>query len=792
MSEDNRDLPSFQIVEARESTLPPAQYAPEAPGALDQEEEGLNIRRYFAAVFRYKWLILLVAFLGTTVGVLLARRVPPTYVANATIWIESSSSRDNSGPIRSDELLESTSWIDLLRSYVVLDQVVEQERLYLNTERPADSVYLAGFTLADRFQPGSYQVLVNRPDRSFVLETQDGSKVQTGTFGDSVGAKLGFRWVPDLSSFPSDRAMAFSVSVPRDVSVSLLNRLRTQLGGNFLRIRLTGVDPAQTASILNAMTKRFVDVARDLKRAKMDTLVSILGEQLSYSERNLRQAETALQDFRVNTITLPSDRSTPVAPGLEITQNPVLQRYFSQKLELEQIRHDEDAISQAIDQARTQPLAVEALEVIQSVQQSSELTGALDELTKKRATLRTLRYQYTADYPEVKQLAAEIQTLEKQTIPHLAQALLDELSNREAQLHQTVNSASSELQKIPARAIEEARLRRRVEIASNLYTTLQARYESARLGAASSIPDIRILDSAAIPQRPESDEKQRVVMMAFLASLGLGIAGAILRDRMDPRFRYPEQVTGDLGLNILGGIPNIGKKPKKADLTRAREAFRAVRLNLTHAHGAAGPVTMTVTSPGPGDGKSFVAANLALSFADLGQNVLLVDGDVRRGSLHHMFDMERKPGLTDYLVGRLPADRLVRKTSHTALSVVTSGSRLSSGPELVASPAMRELLLGARRDYDVVIVDSPPLAAGVDPFIESTLTGGMVLVMRTGSTNRELAESKMELFDRLPVRLLGAVLNGVPDNREYRYYSYMPGYAIESDQAEDQPVMVEG
>lgn len=794
MSDDKRDLPSFELVERGAAAPLPEQYAPELTRALENEDEGLNPRRMLAAVLRYKWLILLVAVLGSGAGVFLARRMPSTYVAHATIWIESSRNQSESGPIRSGELLQSSSWVDLLRSYVVLDYVVRQEKLFLSPEHPADSVYLAGLDLADEFAPGSYEVLVDRPARTFVLETKDGRQMQAGSFGDSVGARLGFHWTPDLSTFPADRPVAFSVESPRDVSVSLLKRLQPQIdrNGNFLRIQLTGTNAGRTASILNAVTERFVAVARNLKRGKMDELVSILSEQLSYAEKNLRGAETALQDFRVNTITLPSDRSTPVAPGLEITQNPVLQRYFSQKLELEQIRQDEDAIRQAINQAKTEPLSVEALEVIQPVQNSSELTGALDELTNKRAELRTLRYQYTDDYPRVKQLAGEINTLEKQVIPNLAQGLLGELSNREQLLQQTVNSASNELQKVPARAIEEARLRRRVDIASNLYTTLQERYEGARLGAASSIPDIRILDAAAVPQRPESDQKKRIVLMAFVGSLGLGIAGAILRDRIDPRFRYPEQVTGELGLTILGGIPNIGKNPKKADLTRAREGFRAVRLNVTHAHGAAGPVTLTVTSPGPGDGKSFVAANLALSFADLGQKVLLVDGDVRRGSLHHMFDMERKPGLTDFLAGQLPKDRLVRKTDYAALSVVTSGSRLSSGPELVASPQMRELLLGARRDYDVVIVDSPPLGAGVDPFIESTLTGGMVLVLRTGSTNRVLAESKLELFDQLPVRLLGAVLNGVPDSREYRYYSYMPGYAVESDSMEDQPVVVEG
>src|SRR5262249_8732452 len=160
-------------------------------------------------------------------------------------------------------------------------------------------------------------------------------------------------------------------------------------------------------------------------------------------------------------------------------------------------------------------------------------------------------------------------------------------------------------QQIPARTIEEQRLSRAKVIAENLYTSLQQRYEENRLAELSSIPDVRPLDRAMVPQSPVTNTAPKILAMGFVAGVGLGLAGAILLDRMDPRVRYPTQVTTELGLPILGTLPRVSKNSgtNSDEMAHVIESLRSIRLNLSHAHGAAGPLLLTISSPGSGDGK---------------------------------------------------------------------------------------------------------------------------------------------------------------------------------------------
>jgi capsular exopolysaccharide synthesis family protein len=177
-----------------------------------------------------------------------------------------------------------------------------------------------------------------------------------------------------------------------------------------------------------------------------------------------------------------------------------------------------------------------------------------------------------------------------------------------------------------------------------------------------------------------------------------------------------------------------------------------------------------------------VASNLALSFADLRRRTLLIDADVRRGVLHRTLNTRRQPGLTDLLAGDISFEEALVASRHRGLDFIPSGTRMQDGPELLGQPQMRQLMEHVRSRYDVVIVDCPPFGAGVDPFILATLTGQLLLVLRTGSTNREMAGANLGMIDRLPVRVLGAVLNGIPRNQGvYRYYTYLPGYGVEAE-----------
>jgi capsular exopolysaccharide synthesis family protein len=177
-----------------------------------------------------------------------------------------------------------------------------------------------------------------------------------------------------------------------------------------------------------------------------------------------------------------------------------------------------------------------------------------------------------------------------------------------------------------------------------------------------------------------------------------------------------------------------------------------------------------VSSPNTDDGKSLVSSNLALAFASAGHLTLLIDGDVRCGALHGTFDVAVTPGLVEYLGNSADVETVVKATSSENLFLLPRGTRGNRAPELLVSEKMSALLQAARQKFDVVIIDSPPLVAGVDAYALGAASGSILVVLRPGVSDRKLAAAKLGVMDRLPIRVLGVVINGVPAGGMYRYY----------------------
>jgi tyrosine-protein kinase Etk/Wzc len=202
------------------------------------------------------------------------------------------------------------------------------------------------------------------------------------------------------------------------------------------------------------------------------------------------------------------------------------------------------------------------------------------------------------------------------------------------------------------------------------------------------------------------------------------------------------------------------------------EAFRTIRLNVSQAADASGRVLVTISSPNAGDGKSMIAANLAQSFAEAGYRTLLIDGDIRRGELDKRFGIDRIPGLLEYLDGTATLEQTLHESTTENLWLLPRGMPQSRGPELLVSPVVPDLMTELQRRFEAVIVDSSPLGAGIDPFVLSSATGNILLVLRAGESNRKLAEAKLKLLKRLPIHVLGVVLNNVRMGGDFQYYAY--------------------
>jgi len=771
----------------------PALSPPPLEPMRDDGDEGPDWHRAWSAIRRHTTLVLAIVAVGIVGSVGAAKHWRPTYRATTTISISSQNEVQGRnaqlGPIRQDPLLQWESWIDLLRSYAILDPVVQSLNLNVSPNSPEDSVWFRGFTTGDNVRADRYTLKVG-DDGSFTLLDHTKAVVERGSLGDSIGERLGFRWAPPLDSSLFGRKIGFEVVTLRGASERLAASLEPIVdhNGAFLHVDLSGKNPVRTANILNAIANRYVQVASDLKRRRLAEFTRNLEQQRVESQQNLERAERDLEKFRVKSVGLPSIADGGVKGGAMPAGDPLV----TDAAELDRVRRDRHAIATWLtaapaDRSPNGPLLNDAVP-------NPDLKSALEELSRKRADLRTLRYRYEDSYSAVQILNEDIKTLTEVTIPGIVKQLDSDLGVRERDLSGRVASRTEVLRGLPSRMLDDARLSRAATEAADLNAMVQQRYQEARLAQASSLPDVWVLDAAIPSQLPVGDKSKRIVAFGVAASLGLALLLVLVIDRFDPRVRYPAEVSRQMGLTILGAVPHLHARRENGAITpeaaeEVTEAMRGIRLAITHGGSVNRPLLITVSSPGPGDGKSFITSNLGLSFALAGYRTLMIDGDVRRGRLHRAFAVQRKPGLTECLQNEIRPRDAVQATTFPSLGIIGCGTRTRQAPELLGGPRMKTLIDSLSGDFDVIICDSPPLSAGVDPYLLASLTGQLLIVLRTGVSIRSVLAAKLAVLGQMPVRVLGAVLNAVPTGDMYRPYSYyVQGYSAE-DEVEPAPAL---
>lgn len=759
------------------------------------------LTRALGALRRYWWLILAVVAVGTSVGYWLTRTVRPKFDVNATIWVAKGGS---GGAIRAPGLIsDALAWSDLAKSWIVLDEVVARLALYVTPVDGADAPMFSQFRPSDGLRPGRYALAVDAAGSNWSLFRLDeqhsaaDSLIERGSVGDSVGRSVGFRWLPTAESMTLGRRVEFVVVTPREAAGRLNSDLKVNLPqtSNLMRLSLSGDEPRLLAATLNTVQQVFIEEAARLKRENLSDIRRTVEEQLDSARVQLSRARSALETFKVNTITLPTE-NTPIAPGVAMSANPVFNAFFQDNVSYKVIQRDREALERilAAREANRGRIPVEALRGLQGVvTMNPGLNTELTNLAAAQEQLRKLLITYTDSYPPVRDLRQRIALLETTTLPELAEASLVQLRSREEDMKGRIDGQARELRDIPQRTIEESSRALEVSIADRIYTDLQTRYNEAKLAELSAMPDVEILDPAVAPLRPTSDTASGILLVAVAGSLGVALLLALLLDRLDKRFRYPEQATNELGLDIVGAIPTMtnprNSSARLQEASQLVESFRSLSLTIRSAFDGIGPVQLTVSSPGPGDGKSFISANLASALADGGFRTVLIDGDIRRGAMHKVFGVTQTPGLVDYLSGEVALREVLLPTSHGNLFVVPCGTRRRHGPELLAGSTMTNLIRDLRQQFDAVVVDSAPLGAGIDPFALGVATGAMLIVLRTGETDRKLAQAKLEVLDRMPVRILGTVLNDIGENPQFKYYYYLDGYgALET--AEDSTELI--
>ena len=365
----------------------PSTWAPEPP---EESAEGTApVARILGAILRYKWLTAGLMVLGAILGVVATHFVEPTYEARAKIWIMSANpTKEPTGPIRAEELLPTTSWVELFQSFAIMDSVVAKRGLAATPEDPKDRPAFLRFSVAERPVVGDYRLAVDAKGRHFTLSRKtDGAVVDTGTVGDSIGRPVGFRWAPAPQVLTPGRTMNFNVVTPRDASTNLLAMLSPPPvlppNSNFMNITLVAADPVEAAATLNTWLAEFESTATWLKRRNVAEYSRLLETQRQYASDRLKDAELRLEQFRTQTITLPSE-ATVVSPGLAETRDPVFQEFYKKRIEAGDMRQFSDALSNALRAGQATPEAISAIPGLLTQPGARDLTVLIDELVRRR------------------------------------------------------------------------------------------------------------------------------------------------------------------------------------------------------------------------------------------------------------------------------------------------------------------------------------------------------------------------------------------------------------------------
>lgn len=312
------------------------------------------------------------------------------------------------------------------------------------------------------------------------------------------------------------------------------------------------------------------------------------------------------------------------------------------------------------------------------------------------------------------------------------------------------------------------------ELKQEKYTALLEQQEQARLQEVLRASALSVFDPADLPDSPAGLPKVLYVGLGGMVGLTAGVGLAFLFDNLDTTLRTPEQVEASSPASPLGKIPTARKEHPVAFFSGGspqQEAFRRLRMNLFALGDSAPLQTLLVSSARPLEGKTRTVANLAYAIAEAGRRVVVVDCDLRRSSMHKIWEMPNQEGLSNALQADEPAlNDLLRQTEVENLWILTGGPIPPKPTELLGSKAMVDLIEKLRQRFDVVLLDTPPLAAVADAAILAPIVDGVLLVVGCGQAREEDVRSACRQLADVNARLLGMIVNRVKPNGTYQYY----------------------
>jgi tyrosine-protein kinase Etk/Wzc len=591
---------------------------------------------------------------------------------------------------------------------------------------------------------------------------------------------------------------------PRDKAIEDLRRKISILGNTrrdpmmegVVFVGLSGSDPELISLTINTIADKFVEKNLSFLKRKTNEVMKALYHQLQSASAQLLQDENKIRDFKEQypEVGLPIDAqnaisnltlldSKDIAISNEIEQLTDLFRRLS-----DQSNIDNDQItSEALLYLSTQknPGAI----IIQQ-----ELNG----LIQQKLTL--LANRYSPNHPAIKEIQMKIDVIKEKTKP----LVNDFIKRQELEIAQTKarkTHSLNQLKSLPQKEMHLAALTRQQQINSDIYSTILSRYNQAKIANETEVPDIYIMDYS-VPPEDLSARKElfKLIALGLLVCFLISFSPAIIANIFDKRVRTEDDFRRFMPFPLLETIPILKKNRKKnkknrdysilnqklltigPDATYVHELYRSLRAKVNYCLQIANGNSFMITSYDSGDGKSLIAANLAIIAAQQHAPTLLIDGDMRRGLLHESFAVKKEPGLSDLLTNHLELteqyiNSFIKTTSFPNLFLLTSGSLIQNPTELLTSSHFEHFMDFIHSKFSMIIIDAPPLAPVTDPIMINNTVAGSVLIVRAGKTNTAALNKIINEFPALKEKIMGVVLNGVlRNNRRKKYNSYYHNY----------------
>jgi len=623
-----------------------------------------------------------------------------------------------------------------------------------------------GFALRDgrgrMLSSGGYDTPVVGPGFSFMLLPYD---------GESVTLRLAI--LPRVSSADLVRGgIGYSV----------------QPNTNVVTVTQTGTDPSQVPAILDGALRALQNYGADRIREVANNRLRYINERVEDARERYLTSLSRVQAFKQ------AQNTTDISAEETALINSI------QEYEREKTRRELDlATIRGILGGGTDVTieTVNRLAAVAAISTNPAMGFQLENLLKLYDDRRTL----VAGQMGLREGNPQIQAID-QRITQTSRALVDathatirSMETSIGQLEGNIRGLRQTLSTYPGREGQFAQLALDADLQSDTYKYLLAQLEAARILAATITPYVQVVEPATPAGRIGMGLRQKLVIGLFVG-LFLGILGAFLLEYLDQTIKTSADIERALEVPVLGMIPmepramtamanGNGRRRVSLPLVSlmspdnpASEAYRTLRTNVMFVNAEQRQLKLImVTSPGPGEGKSTTAANLAITLAQQGAPTLLVDADLRRPLVHRAFNLVQEPGLTDVLVGKAQLREAIRPNVVPKLDVLPAGALPPNPSELLGSEPMHRLLDQLRGQYETIIFDSPPTLAVTDATVLGAEADAVILVVRAGETEEVAAQRAIAQLRRVQARVAGSVLNGLQKHRDryYNYYAYYRG-----------------